>query len=306
MVRRPASAELVDSAEPALTDQRERLKYGLSLTMGEALTTLLEYLVFLTMEGSIYRAAFPSTTDLNLLQHLARIIYRSLSTLLFIYWISFRHSSTFGLDVGVIPERLGMFQMRLSPLFFKFVAFQFVSNAVVVFIHYVNDSSLITVGNLIESLRNPSTMFDMLVIASIREEFLFRGIMSLGVARRYGRIQSEAIAVIPSLLFASVHLLNFQSSRYTPSYVCMQITLSLLIGLVYAIRLRVTGCLWETILLHATNNFLASFVRTQDKLDLTAPIIMIPLMHTFIVYGLILRNGWPAASSDDETAIKQE
>jgi membrane protease YdiL (CAAX protease family) len=77
-------------------------------------------------------------------------------------------------------------------------------------------------------------------------------------------------------MFGLVHLTNLLGVRYQPLYIALQVGLGILLGAFYSLRFVLSGTLWQSIVMHATNNFYSSFVPLDLQLDLTNPLIAIP------------------------------
>jgi len=86
--------------------------------------------------------------------------------------------------------------------------------------------------------------------------------------------------------FGLVHLLNLFGARYTKTYIILQVLLGMTIGCFYALRfVQSEDGLIETVLLHMINNAFSSALPVDQELDLKDPLVLIPLLMTFIVYG---------------------
>jgi hypothetical protein len=152
---------------------------------------------------------------------------------------------------------------------------------------------------------------DMLLLAPLREELTFRGVMFAifylrGVAFKIAPISpssslpsdrvDESLAwtsswkvdcvLATSLAFGLVHLLNLFGSKYTHTYIALQVLLGLTLGAFYCMRFVLSdNSLAETVALHIINNVFSSALPVGVELDLTDPLVSIPLAMTFAVYG---------------------
>lgn len=115
------------------------------------------------------------------------------------------------------------------------------------------------------------TLLNTLLLAPLREELFFRGIVFLLVWNRMGTASVQRSAVLASALFALVHLVNARSvsATYSRSYVAYQMSFAALVGVFLSLRFAVSQSLLECVLLHAVNNSFALLVDTQASVDLT-------------------------------------
>lgn len=132
---------------------------------------------------------------------------------------------------------------------------------------------------------------DMLALAPLREEVLFRGAV-LGVMRkRLAPGEEGARASFYSAVpFALIHLLNLVGGRdHTATYVLLQVTLGFLIGMFYSLRRLSCGTLWEPLAMHVVNNLFSSFLPVGASLDLWDPMLGVPLLLTVALYAALIR-----------------
>jgi membrane protease YdiL (CAAX protease family) len=158
---------------------------------------------------------------------------------------------------------------------------------------------------------------DMLFFAPLREELTFRGIMfsifylrgaafKLATPSPVPAIAAEGDAAAASapapaptassaeslawtsswkrdcvfastVTFGLVHALNLLGSRYTRTYVMLQIVLACLIGAFYCMRfVRSEHTMFEAVCLHVINNLFSSALPVEANLDLSSPLVTLP------------------------------
>ena len=83
-------------------------------------------------------------------------------------------------------------------------------------------------------------------------------------------------ALLTGVVFGLVHLMNLMGNKYLPLYIALQVGLGVLLGAFYSLRFALSGTLWQSVIMHAVNNFYSSFVPLDIQLDLTNPLIGIP------------------------------
>ena len=77
--------------------------------------------------------------------------------------------------------------------------------------------------------------------------------------------------------FGLVHLLNLLGTRYTRTYILLQVFLGMTLGSFYCLRFILSdNSMHETIGLHMINNMFSSFLPIEEELDLTNPIVSLP------------------------------
>ena len=67
-------------------------------------------------------------------------------------------------------------------------------------------------------------------------------------------------AVLTGVVFGLVHLMNLLGVKYQPLYISLQVGLGVLLGVFYSLRFVLSGTLWQSVVMHAVNNFYSSFV----------------------------------------------
>jgi membrane protease YdiL (CAAX protease family) len=162
----------------------------------------------------------------------------------------------------------------------------------------------------------------MLLVAPLREELLFRGVI-LTIARercvararererdreilkrsraclaRRGRrlgdspYRERLAALTSTACFSVIHLMNAGAGRYSMDYVALQVVLGFVMGLFFALRALQTRSLWETAALHLVNNVFASMLPFDVEVDLRDPIFALPLLQTLVTYALLDAHLW--------------
>ncbi|KAL7679447.1 putative sterile alpha and TIR motif-containing protein [Plasmopara halstedii] len=128
----------------------------------------------------------------------------------------------------------------------------------------------------------------ILILAPIKEELLFRGMIMLVAINRLQNLKSSAL--LSSFLFATVHLINARhiGSQYSASYVAFQIFWAWLVGLFLALNLAITGSLMECIILHIINNIFALGVSKISAIDITQPSLCCLVLAALIVYSVAI------------------
>ncbi len=136
---------------------------------------------------------------------------------------------------------------------------------------------------------------DLLVLAPLREELLYRGVLFSLVYRRLASVSAgwQGPIVVSSLAFGLMHGMNFFSNR-GPSklYVLLQVLDAVPIGVFYNLRFISTGNIWETIGLHFIHNVFASLVPTKLEYRITDPYFVVPALATLLVHLLLARNAY--------------
>lgn len=144
---------------------------------------------------------------------------------------------------------------------------------------------------------NWNRIVDILVLAPVREEIVFRGIIVAIFYKRFGSssaLPRDKLACVLSsgAIFGLTHLLNSFGSRYSAAYIGLQVGLGMLIGLFYSLRVERSGSLLQVVILHMINNFGSSFLPTDKELDFGNLTIVIELAQTAIVYSVLIALEW--------------
>lgn len=92
-----------------------------------------------------------------------------------------------------------------------------------------------------------------------------------------------------AVTFGLVHLLNLFGSRYTKTYIILQVFLGMTLGAFYCLRLVLSdNCMLETVALHVINNVFSSFLPVEAELDLASPLVSLPRQSLDVA----TRTGW--------------
>lgn len=143
---------------------------------------------------------------------------------------------------------------------------------------------------LVSSGAPASALLDTLILAPLKEELFFRGLVFLVVWNRL-QLVSESTSVsslVPALavtksalfanaLFAGVHLANLRKlgSEYSLSYVVYQVGFAWLVGTFLSLRFAISKSLLECVLLHVVNNAFAMAVSKGFVVDFQDPVTRI-------------------------------
>jgi len=104
--------------------------------------------------------------------------------------------------------------------------------------------SIVLYGNLPEFLLSFLTVS---VVASVADEFFYRGILFQGITARHGKILA---VLLTALLTALFH--NLEPFKFVHSF---------LMGLIFAASVAWTNSVWTSVILHALHNSLALLPR---------------------------------------------
>ncbi len=208
-------------------------------------------------------------------------------------WMTYRTAGMLKLDVlqlwtrlmsGPVMTRLGLFLICLH----------ICSSAALATAQYFGFHSLYSYANYMRTGEwDWAITIDMLFLAPLREELVFRAALFCICYRRLG--DASAASKIKcvwhcSAAFGGVHLLNFLSPNFNPGYVTMQILLGCLIGSQYALSFVLNGSLAECLLLHIWNNICSSFLPLDAALDFTNPFVFVSFGTTILVYTLTVQT----------------
>ncbi|TDH65755.1 hypothetical protein CCR75_003015 [Bremia lactucae] len=96
-----------------------------------------------------------------------------------------------------------------------------------------------------------------LLLVPLKEELFFRGVIVLVAINRLQNIKWSVS--ISSLLFAAIHVVNAKGigTQYSAAYVAFQVFWAGLVGLFLALKLVVSGSLFQCVVLHISNNIFA-------------------------------------------------
>jgi membrane protease YdiL (CAAX protease family) len=154
-----------------------------------------------------------------------------------------------------------------------------------------NGGERIQCAHFVSALCVSSSGIDMLLLAPLREELTFRGLMFTifylrgvafkvapaapavvegssddAVATPSAPATEESLAwtsswkldcvIASAVTFGIVHLLNLFGNRYTTTYIILQVFLGVTLGAFYCMRFILSeNAMLETVLLHMINNF---------------------------------------------------
>lgn len=83
--------------------------------------------------------------------------------------------------------------------------------------------------------------------------------------------------VASAVTFGLVHLLNLFGSRYTRTYIVLQVFLGMTLGAFYCLRFVLSqNAMLETVMLHVINNVFSSFLPVEAELDLSSAMVSLP------------------------------
>lgn len=101
--------------------------------------------------------------------------------------------------------------------------------------------------------------------------------------------------VASAVTFGLVHLLNLFGSRYTRTYIVLQVFLGMTLGAFYCLRFVLSqNAMLETVMLHVINNVFSSFLPVEAELDLSSAMVSLPRQnsstHTNTCRRVVLRG----------------
>jgi membrane protease YdiL (CAAX protease family) len=185
---------------------------------------------------------------------------------------------------------------------------------------------------------NVARIFDVLLMAPLREEFFFRGILFSTVYRRViaaratttpttttttttaaaakvmtsGGVLMDAAALGvrgaavcaagSAAAFSAVHLLNLSFAVYSSTYIALQLLLGALMGGLFALHVARTTSLVDALAIHVVNNVTSLFVPLSLTFSLDDYLISLSLMETVVVYVVLICLTLRAIHRDDEDA----
>lgn len=211
------------------------------------------------------------------------------ANIMILTWLLWRLSTQLGVHSKDIIEGFGLTRVKLSANFFVMSLAHLLGFVALLVAQKYTGRWIFSLDNYWrEDMFDHQQVSDMLILSPVREEILFRGIMFVVFFRRFGggplpnRIMAASGG---SFVFGAIHLLNLFGSKYSPSYIALQVGLGTLIGFFYGLRFLATGSLCETLLLHMVNNLTSSFVPARTEFNLADPMIAFPLLQTVMVYS---------------------
>jgi len=132
---------------------------------------------------------------------------------------------------------------------------------------------------------NYARSITIIIFSPMQEELVFRGILNYLLRRRIP--DTWHCMLLSNIIFGLFHLTNI-FGNYSLFYVILQIALGFLLGLFYNCQLYIGYSIWEPVILHTINNLSSSLLSTREELDWTHPLVIFPLIQTFLVYGMLL------------------
>lgn len=151
---------------------------------------------------------------------------------------------------------------------------------------YPSRHAIFSWENVLVSAGSPaSALLDTLVLAPLKEELFFRGLVFLVVWNRLrlvsisttSLVSTPAVttsALVANALFAGIHLANARKlgSEYSASYLVYQMGFAWLVGTFLSLRFSLSQSLLECVLLHVVNNAFAMAVSTHFVVDFQDPV----------------------------------
>ncbi|XXQ36377.1 Abortive infection protein [Plasmodiophora brassicae] len=275
-----------DAAAP--TPDPVELPLASSVAISECLIAVVEYVVIASMQGTLIRASHLGNGPVGN----AAAVCAGVTLLA---WMLYRQATTYDVSIARLLHMMGLYRVpSLTKAALVLVGLQAVSHCALYGLHRQFGSDIVSVKHLLDASGSVrwNLVVDLVIVAPIREEIVFRGILQLIVHRRLPD-NCRAAVFMPSFFFSVIHALNFNAGRYSFSYVCMQIAVSFLIASFYSMRVLATGSVWEPLLLHSFNNLLACSVDQSPTMEALAdPLLLLPLLQTVIVYAALIGGGW--------------
>ena len=245
--------------------------YNFSLALVEVVFSLMEFLFSLVVLkeciNSLYTTLHP--TEPTIPPYNAFLIHLLTNTLT-LFIVSYRLAQRLHLPLPTLPARLGLIQPRLSGM-----------TAAVLLLHTVGFLGMCAsqwwFGERLFSLRNyyskdgrelePAMISDMLVLAPLREELVFRAAIFCVFYIRLGddtAVSKLLCCGLSGLVFGLVHLMNLLGTRYSPLYIALQVGLGVLLGNFYALRFVLNESLLQSVIMHAVNNLYSRSVTRRE------------------------------------------
>ena len=235
--------------------------YNFSLALVEVLFSLMEFLFSLVIIKeclhSLYTTLHPSDPAIPPYNaFLIHLLTNSLTLLI----VSFRLAQRLQLPLPTLPARLGLTQLHLSHM----------TTAVLV-LHTIGFVGMCIsqwwFGETLFSWRNyytksgdelePAMISDMLILAPLREELVFRAAIFCVFYIRLGddtAVSKLLCCGLSGVVFGLVHLMNLLGTRYSSLYIALQVGLGVLLGNFYAMRFVLDESLLQSVIMHAVNN----------------------------------------------------
>ena len=214
-----------------------------------------------------------------------------LANALTICWVLFRFGSGIGCDLKTLVDRMGLLQPALSPKALLVAALQGLGLAGMIASQYFTGRWFMDVGVwTVDGQFDFSRLVESVLVAPVREEVAFRAVVFALFYKRIGGPGGAAklnCVMLSSVLFGGVHLLNFFGSRFSASYILLQVAMGGLIGCFYSLRF-LHSSIAEPIFLHAVNNLCSSFLPLHADMDLRDPLLLFPFVQALVVYGIFV------------------
>ena len=235
--------------------------YNFSLALVEVLFSLMEFLFSLVVIkeclNPLYTTLHPSNPTVP--PYNAFLIH-TLTNALTLAIVCYRLAQRLHLPLPTLPARLGLVQLRVSH-----------TTAIVLVLHTVGFLGMCVsqwwFGERLFSMRNyytkagdelePAMISDMLLLAPLREELVFRAAIFCVFYIRLGddtAVSKLLCCGLSGVVFGLVHLMNLLGTRYSPLYIALQVGLGVLLGNFYAMRFVLDESLLQSVIMHAVNN----------------------------------------------------
>eukprot|EP00466_Bigelowiella_natans_P020523 jgi/Bigna1/73473/fgenesh1_pg.24_\ len=273
-----------NAADP-VSDTERRATWTVAFL--EGFLSSWEYIFGLTSFGMMAREALQGVYGGDL-------IAEFLATILIVSWMLWRFGSTSELPMKVILRRMGATRPAVSVYIAYVAVIHIISLALTIMLQKSTGKD----GNFLAE-----KAADMLLLAPIREEFFFRGIMFSLIYRRLGSIRKENVWPFAVLMsggsFALLHSMNFLNSQgHSKLYVALQVVSGFVIGSFYTLRFLSTGCLWENIVLHMVHNAFASFVPVNLQASLLDISFLLPAVATVAIHLMLARFSYQSVQKE--------
>ncbi|KAL6067905.1 hypothetical protein QOT17_008591 [Balamuthia mandrillaris] len=197
-------------------------------------------------------------------------------------------SSWIGLDKLPRLSKLAMYLLAYQLCSFLFYVYLYSALRGGTFLSLDNYLSPVAQLSPTDADDSPSFRFDfvravhMLFLDPLKEELVFRGCILLILWNRSK--DARRCALLSSVFFGLFHLINLASSHFSKGYVLFQIALGMEIGLFYSLQVMATSSLWESVLLHITNNVLSSLMSATQTPLFADPLLLFSVLQTVVVY----------------------
>eukprot|EP01083_Nonionella_stella_P140843 432797_1 len=223
-----------------------------------------------------------------------------------LFSITFTVSANWKLGVRDVVNRIGATNVRVSSVAVAICTCHVMAFVALIYTQHALGRYIFSWDNYFSNGElNYARVFNMLILSPIKEEFVFRGLMFFSLQQTFGPSKRYSV-FISSFLFGTIHFLNMSSSQYSQIYIGFQVVLGTTIGLFYALRAAATNSLWDSLILHIVNNFFASFMSVSNDMDVSDPLLGIPLAMTFIFYMALIRRAWVEFTSLERILLKKK